>query len=217
MNCLNIFLLGRPGCGKSEIFRRITAKLSQEKICNDFLRVDDFPKLWNIFQEDEKTGEWKRCRKTPDGGYLVTDNSIWDEILQQVDKDVHGLQKDDRVIFIEFSRPNYMASMKNFTKKILDNAIIIYSDCSFETCWGRNVARHKAALAKGTDDHLVSREEMEKTYLHDDKDELLQKSKIPVLVIDTDAPGIGHLIPKIEKIMGEIEKVILPNKAGSQR
>jgi adenylate kinase family enzyme len=208
MNCLNVFLLGRPGCGKSEIFRRITAKLSQEKICNDFLRVDDFPKLWNIFQEDEKTGEWKRCRKTPDGGYLVTDNSIWDEILRQVDKDVSDLQKDDRVVFIEFSRPNYTESMKNFSKKILDNAIIIYSDCSFETCWGRNVARHKAAVACGTDDHLVSREEMEKTYLHDDKSELLQKSKIPVLVVDTDAPGIDHLIPKIEKIMVEIKKVI---------
>lgn len=209
MKPMNIFLLGRPGCGKSEIFRRITTKLSQEKICNDFLRVDDFPKLWNIFQEDEKTGKWKKCRKIPDGGYLVTDNSIWDKILQEVDKDVRDLQKDNRIIFIEFSRPNYTESMKNFSKKILGNAIIIYSDCSFETCWERNVTRHRAAVACGTDDHLVSREEMEKTYLHDDKEELLQKSKIPVIVVDTDVPGIDHLIPKIEKIMVEIRNILM--------
>lgn len=208
MKGLNIFLLGRPGCGKSEIFRRLTEKFKNEKIYDDFIRVDDFPKLWAIFQNDEKTGKWARCRKTSDGGYKVTDNGIWNEILKQVNDDVKSLQKAGRVVFIEFSRPNYIESMKNFSGDIIGNSVVIYVDCSFETCWARNVARHEAAVAKGTDDHLVSREEMEKTYLHDDRDALLGSLKIPVLVVDTDTPGTAHLVPKIERIVNEIKKVV---------
>lgn len=208
MKGLNIFLLGRPGCGKSEIFRRLTDKFKKEKMYNDFIRVDDFPKLWAIFQDDEKTGKWARCRKTPDGGYKVTDNGIWNEILQQVNNDVKSLQKDGRVVFIEFSRPNYIESLKNFSGNILGNSVMIYVECSFETCWARNVARHEAAVAKGTDDHLVSREEMEKTYLHDDRDVLLGSLKMPVLVVDTDTPGTAHLVPKMERIVNEIKRVV---------
>jgi adenylate kinase family enzyme len=210
MKALNIFLLGRPGCGKSEIYRRLTEKFKTEKIYGDFIRVDDFPKLWAIFQDDEKTCAWRRCRKTPDGGYKVTDNGIWNEILKQVNDDVLGLQKDDRAVFIEFSRPNYVESMKNFSKQILENSIVIYIDCSFEMCWKRNVARHEAALAKGSDDHLVSREEMEKTYLCDDKDALIKSLRVPVLLIDTDEPGTAHLGPKIEKMMADIKKILEP-------
>ncbi|MEW6556192.1 MAG: hypothetical protein AB1349_02430 [Elusimicrobiota bacterium] len=212
MKCLNIFLLGRPGCGKSEIFRRISAQLKEEKFFDDFVRVDDFPKLWAIFQADEKTGNWVHCKKTADGGYLVTDDNVWNDILKQVDKDVLALQKDNCAVFIEFSRQNYFKALTNFSEQVLNNSIILYIDCSFETCWARNVARHKAALAKGTDDHLVSREEMEKTYLYDDRDRLLRESKIPVLVIDTDVPGIDHLIPKIDKVMVEIKQIITKNK-----
>jgi len=205
---LNIFLLGRPGCGKSEIFRRLIEKFKNEEIYNDFIRVDDFPKLWAIFQDDEKTGRWARCRKTPDGGYKVTDDGIWNEILSQVNNDVKSLQKDGRAVFIEFSRPNYVESLKNFSDEILKNSVVIYVECSFETCWARNVARHEAAVSKGTDDHLVSREEMEKTYLNDDKDALLESLKMPVLVVDTDTPGTDHLVPKIERIVNEIKIVV---------
>lgn len=207
MKGLNIFLLGRPGCGKSEIYRRLTEKFKNEKVYDDFIRVDDFPKLWAIFQDDEKTGKWEHCRKTPDGGYKVTDNGIWNEILKQVNNDVKALQKDGRAVFIEFSRPDYVESMKNFSEDILGNSVVIYVDCSFETCWARNVARHETAVSKGSDDHLVSREEMEKTYLHDDKDELLKSLKIPALIVDTDTPGTAHLIPKMERIYGEIKKL----------
>lgn len=208
MESLNIFLLGRPGCGKSEVFRRLTARLKEDGITDDFIRADDFPKLWAIFQNDEKTGKWSRCRKTHDGGYKVTDDNVWNDILKEVDRDVVSLQKPGRIVFIEFSRPNYIQSLENFSGGILENSVIIYFDCSFEMCWKRNVARHEAALAKGTDDHLVSREEMEKTYLGDDKDDLLQNKKIPVFVVDTDEEGTDHLKPKVEKLLSGIEKFL---------
>ncbi|MEW6040079.1 MAG: hypothetical protein AB1633_00980 [Elusimicrobiota bacterium] len=203
-----MFLLGRPGCGKSEVYRWTTEHLKKEKIVNDFLRVDDFPKLWNIFMEDEKSGKWEHCQKTPDGGYLVTDDGVWDRILREVNEDLLKLNVSNKAVFVEFSRNNYVHSMKNFSKSVLDNSIIVYIDCSFETCWARNVRRHEKAIAAGTDDHLVSREEMEKTYLYDDKDELLRTAKVPVIIIDTDREGTAHLKEAAEKISGEIRKMM---------
>jgi len=205
-----VFLLGRPGCGKSEIYRRLTDKLVSKNIYKKFQRVDDFPKLWKIFQEDEKTGKWQHCVKTPDGGYRVTDDNIWDSILVEVNKDIVEQKEPDKIIFVEFSRPNYVHSLKNFSEEVLKNSMIVYIDCSFETCWRRNVRRHQQAIAAGTDDHLVSREEMEKTYLYDDKEKLLEfckNKKIPVVVINTDIEGTDeHLIKASEILSEEIRK-----------
>ncbi len=195
-----IFLLGRPGCGKSAIYRMVIDKLKQKNVGKEYPRVDDFPKLWAIFQNDEKTGEWKRCKKTPDGGYKVTDDTIWDDILKQVNKDLLKF-KSDEVIFVEFSRSNYVNALKNFSQQILKNSVIVYIDCSFEICWERNVERHKNAIAAGTDDHLVSREEMEKTYLYDDKDKLVQLKEYEIVVIKNEQNGYDHLKEPVEKLI----------------
>jgi adenylate kinase family enzyme len=188
-----VFLLGIPGCGKSEFYRRLTGRIEKEKLFDNFPRIDDFPKLWAIFQEDEKTSQWKRCRPTPDGGYKVTDDTVWDDILKKVNVDVLDMlkiQDSDTLLFIEFSRPNYVHSiLNNFSKEILDKALAVYLDVPFDICWERNVRRHEKALAKGTDNHLVSREEMEKTYGSDDKNLLENELSMPVVFINNDARG----------------------------
>ena len=202
-----VFLLGRPGCGKSEIYRRTVEKLKQKITAKNYIRLDDFPKLWAIFQEDEKTGEWKYCKKTSDGGYKVTDDSVWDRILIELNNDLKKISHTDQIVFVEFSRPNYVQALKNFSKKILKNSLIVYIDCSFETCWKRNVSRHERAIAAGTDNHLVSRDEMEKTYLYDDRDDLInfcKKESIPAHIINTDYEGTEHL----EKSTGELAELI---------
>ncbi|MDI6641309.1 MAG: hypothetical protein QME68_03250 [Elusimicrobiota bacterium] len=205
-----VFLLGRPGCGKSEIYRQTVEKLKQKgggSQYKNFIRLDDFPKLWSIFQEDEKTGNWIYCKKTPDGGYKVTDDTVWDRILTELNNDLKKILEfsasSNQIVFVEFSRPNYVQALKNFSEDILKDSIVAYIDCSFETCWKRNVRRHQQAIAAGTDDHLVSREEMEKTYLYDDKDELLKfcnSVNIPTIVITTDYEGTAHLEKSTEKL-----------------
>ncbi len=212
-----IFLMGRPGCGKSEIYRRVADELKNRKIASDFLRVDDFPKLWAKFTGDdaaEKNGHSRRYSKaTDDGGYLVTNDGVWDEILKELDGDLKNLSRHGMVIFIEFSRPNYVHSiLKNFSDNVLNNGLVIYIDCSFEVCWQRNVRRHEAAIAAGGDDHLVSREEMEKTYLYDDRDELVKNAKIPVVVVNNEKDGTGHLGEATGTVLSEIEKIINAKK-----
>ena len=198
-------MLGRPGCGKSELYRRLTPRFKEEGFAREFVRVDDFPKLWKIFVNDKN---FKRCKPTEDGRYKVTDPKVWDDILKEVNRDVKKLDKKGKIIFIEFSRPNYVHSLKNFAKEIMNKSLIVYIDCYFETCGKRNVRRHESALAAGVDDHLVPREEMEETYLHDDKDELVrfgEESKIPIVEVDTDYEGMAHYKGIIEKITKTIK------------
>ncbi len=187
-----VFLLGIPGCGKSAFYRRLVKRLGKKGLFSSFPRIDDFPKLWNIFMEDEQSGEWRRCRPTEDGGYKVTDDKVWDDILKRVNKDVLNLKNsspEDTLIFIEFSRPNYVHSiLNNFSADILEDAIAVYLDVPFDICWQRNVRRHQQALEQGSDDHLVSREEMEKTYGSDDKEDLNEKLPFTVVFVSPDSP-----------------------------
>lgn len=187
-----VFLLGTPGCGKSAFYRRLIKRFEEENMYSEFPRLDDFPKLWDIFMQDEKSGDWLRCRPTEDGGYKVTDPSVWDDILKEVNKDLSELKaksSDKSIVFLEFSRPNYVHSItENFSEDILKDAIAVYMDVPFEICWQRNVRRHEKALEAGSDDHLVSREEMEKTYGSDDKDNLEEGLPFPVVYVYPDSP-----------------------------
>ncbi len=208
-----IFLLGVPGCGKSEFYRRLVKRLKEAGSFNNFARMDDFPKLWAIFQEDEKSGSWQRSRPTEDGGYKVTDETVWDDILKAVNKDLSdNIEKydDGTLLFVEFARPNYVHSiMNNFSEEIIEQAIGVYLDVPFDICWERNVRRHEQAIEAGTDDHLVSREEMEETYGSDDKDKLKIELPFSIIFVNNDAKksdDFTRLDEGVENVFSVIQK-----------
>ena len=107
-----VFLLGRPGCGKSTVYKALAPKLEAAGVASDFERVDDFPKLWNLFQTD---AEFRRCRRTEDGDYRVTDDTVWDDVLMELGKDVEARSSPGKIIFIEFARDSYVRALLNWT------------------------------------------------------------------------------------------------------
>jgi adenylate kinase family enzyme len=210
MKCQYIFLLGRPGCGKSALYRELERQLSERGDGPTLERADDFPKLWARMRRDdalEQQGKERICtRRTASGSYILTDLTILDEILQEVSSDVVAIDKPDHLVFIEFARPRYVEAMQNFHPGILDRCLVIYMDVSFETCWARNVARHAAGDTDG-DDHMVGREAMEAVFGHDDQDEFVQHlrdRKIPVVVVDNEADGEEHLQSQVEVLLSEL-------------
>jgi hypothetical protein len=52
-----IFLLDHPGCGKSVIYNMLGERLRKEKLASEVMRIDDFPVLKDIVDEDK---EFKR-------------------------------------------------------------------------------------------------------------------------------------------------------------
>ena len=201
-----VFLLGRPGCGKSALYRDLEKRILESGQASTIERVDDFPKVWARLQRDdarEREGKARiYSRRTEEGAYLANDN-LFDGILKEVNADVLGIDKPNHMVFIEFARPNYVEAIQDFDPRILAHCIAVYMEVSFEICWARNVARHAAAMAQDGDDHLVGREAMEEVYLHDDQEAFvahMEERGIPVLVVNNEADGEEHLKRQVEEL-----------------
>jgi adenylate kinase family enzyme len=200
----NIFLIGRPGCGKSVVFRILEEQLRARGFKGELKRIDDFPLLKHIFDTDV---EHKRHRPALGGGLKVTDGTVWDDLAKGLNDQALKLQSPDRLLFIEFSRDKYIRAFKNFSSGILKNSLIVYVDAPFDVCWERNARRVREE--KGLDAHLVSREEMEKTYARDDHEELPKHVSAPVLVVKNDSDDLGCLREELRKVVGRLEKDFL--------
>jgi hypothetical protein len=202
-----VFLLGRPGCGKSALYRELESQFLTSGQAQTFERVDDFPNLWAKFQRDnalEKEGKERIYFEHPTDGTYIPFNGVLDDILKEVNSDVLQIDTPDHMVFIEFARQSYIEALQNFDRGILDNCLVIYMEVNFDVCWARNVARHEAAIAEGGDDHLVPRGTMEEIYLHDDQDALVQHLKdqnIPVAVVNNEADGEEHLGRQVQELV----------------
>jgi hypothetical protein len=204
-SAFQVFLLGTPGCGKSEVFRRLADRIVDEGLARDVLRIDDYPKVRACFEADDQEERAGRprlySRRGDDGGWVITNPALWDEVLRRVNDDVLSERRRGRAIFLEFARPDMVRSIEeSFGPEVRSTSLLLYVFCPFDICWERNVRRHQAALAKGLDDHLVSREEMERTYLRDDHD-CLHRLGMPFLVVDNHLEGERFLDYAIEEIV----------------
>lgn len=193
-------MIGRPGCGKSVVYRILEEELRARGYKGELKRADDFPFLKRIFDTDV---EYKRHRPAPGGGVKITDDTVWDDLARALNEQALKLQASNRLLFIEFSRDNYVRAFKHFSPKILQNSVVVYIDVPFDLCWERNARRVREE--KGLDAHLVSREEMEKTYARDDHEELPKHVDVPVLVVKNDSDDFGKLRGELQKVVQKLE------------
>jgi len=206
-----IFLLGRPGCGKSIIYNMLGERLHKEKLAREVMRIDDFPVLKDIVDEDK---EFKRHLRK-EGGFEVTDLSMLDDVLKRINDQLKKLEKSGRVIFVEFSRDSYAHAMKNFDSEVLDRSLILYIYTPFDVCLERNVRRFRARQ-KGLDDHIVPSDMMHKYYRNDDYEELFLKSEnelkklVPakIIAIRNESDNLEKLKLEIDRTLTELKKSV---------
>jgi adenylate kinase family enzyme len=197
-----IFLLGRPGCGKSVIYNMLGELLRKGKLASEVMRIDDFPVLKEIVDEDK---EFKRHLRK-EGGFEVTDLSMLDDVLKRINGQLKKLKKHGMVIFVEFSRDSYIHAMKNFDRNVLDRSLILYIYTPFDVCLERNVRRFREK-PKDLDDHIVPSDMMKRYYRNDDYEELFLKSgdelkkraPAPLVVVRNDVEGLERLKLELEK------------------
>jgi hypothetical protein len=206
-----VFILGRAGCGKSALYRELEKRILKSGQARTLERVDDFPKFWTLFKRDDALEEEGKERiysqPTDDGDYIVTSDAIWNDVLREVNLEVLQIDRPDHMVFIEFARSSYVEAIQLFDRSILDHCLVVFMEVSFDTCWARNLARHEAAIAEGTDDHLVSREEMERSFLHDDQEafvQYLEDEDIPFSVVNNEADEEEHLRKQVEELFEDL-------------
>lgn len=173
----HLFVLGRPACGKSEFIDFL--KHAPEDVrrgrlhIGRFEEVDDFPWLWEKFQDDEVWAKTSHGRQYTEEympgnpGMAPKGEKLFDWCMQKFN-DVIGrqyLRRDDfyrdGTLLIEFSRGGtngFGCALGMLDPQILQRAAIFYIHVSREESWRRNVARYQEKLKHSILAHMVPRE-----------------------------------------------------------
>jgi adenylylsulfate kinase-like enzyme len=200
-----IFLLGRPGSGKSAIYRILSKRFVEEGIAKEVTRMDDFPVLQELLGRDK---EFKRHYRK-EGGFVITDLALLDDVLTEMNAELKRGVAPGKITFVEFARNSYSRAMENFDREVLDRSLILYVYCPFDICMARNIRRFEEAGEKTSDEHIAPSDIMECYYKRDDYEELFLKSEeelkrrapAPVVVVRNETEGLENLKHGLEKVV----------------
>jgi adenylate kinase family enzyme len=193
-----LFLLGRPGSGKSHVYRKVAKRLPRKPT-----RIDDFPKLQSLAELDdsEEAAGRKRqwTKKTPDGGWVAL-QIAYETVLTKIDAELRELPSDAGFVFVELARWDMVRSIEdNFSPSVLARSFLIYVYCPLTICLARNKNRSLGGQSS-VDRHEVPLERLLLGYVEDDHD-LLERLGVPYVLIDNHLNGTAHLELEAEKVV----------------
>ena len=188
----HLLVLGRPACGKSEFIdflKHAPADMRRRRLhIGRFEEVDDFPWLWEKFQDDAHLGEGRlRARSTPRSTCPAT--RAWPRRARSSStgactSSTRSSARStwpaddfyrDPTLLIEFSRGGangFRRALGMLDPGILAPAAIFYIHVSREESWRRNVARYQEKLKHSILAHMVPRETYDYFYDINDWEEL---------------------------------------------
>jgi hypothetical protein len=187
----HLLVLGRPACGKSEFIdflKHADPDVRRRRLhIGRFEEVDDFPWLWEKFQEDVI---WERAGYEPlytqeympgNPGMAPKGAKLFDWCMHKFN-DVITRQYlsrptfyDEATLLIEFSRGGangFGRALGMLARDVLAPAAIFYIKVSREESWRRNVARYQEKLRHSILAHMVPRETYDYFYDTNDWEEL---------------------------------------------
>lgn len=158
-----MFLLGRPGSGKTTAFNYIKTLVSSKGL--SATRFREYEILREMMQTDP---DEIRFRPTSFGGFDILDTSVFFESANRLERKIQELQssviKHD-LIFIELARDNYSQAMKCFSPDFLKNSYYLFIEADVETCIKR--IHWRVAHPRMTDNHFVSEHILRSYYTKD--------------------------------------------------
>jgi thymidylate kinase len=145
-NCVTIFVLGRPGSGKSTAAQLLNHSFAQQGWSTS--HINDYGILQRMFLEDT---DHIRFRPTENNGFDAIDLSVLDIALREVEWQAHARQQTTQFLTIEFARDDYCQSLQQFSPDFVRNAYILFLDADLETCLQR--VHKRVANPISRDDH----------------------------------------------------------------
>jgi len=236
-----LILNARPAAGKSEIIRYLMStplEIRKERFRLGPIQVfDDFPILWNWFEEDdilEKEFHLPRLHSTPDHYFLKPE--YWDLLIRRLSLDYERfcqVAAEDHTAILEFSRGaehgGYQAAYRYLSDKILEKAVCLYVQVSFEESLRKNQARYNPERPFSIMEHSLDDEKMKSIYLEDDwvqfseKDSnflVVRDNKVPFAVLDNEddittrgGPELGN---RLETILQDLWEVWIQEQEPTQ-
>jgi hypothetical protein len=183
-----VLLLGRPACGKSEFLdymqKQPPERLRQRYGLGRLIILDDFPLLWEKFEEDdilERLGLPRLWSRVAEPSYTTTHPLIWPFLTEKLNLAARkvlapgAFRPGEETLLIEFSRggpSGYRDALARFDPGILARAAILYIEVSHAESCRRNRARYDEARKSSILAHSVPEEAMQGIYATDDWPEL---------------------------------------------
>lgn len=177
----HLLVLGRPACGKSEFIdflKHAPDPMRRERLhIGRFEEVDDFPWLWEKFQEDviwERAGYERLYTEEympGNPGMAPKGARLFDWCMHKFNDVIESQYVgrpsfyEDATLLIEFSRGGddaFRRALGMLSRPVLEGAAIFHIHVSREESWRRNVARYQEKLRHSILAHMVPKE----TYDH---------------------------------------------------
>ena len=198
-----IILIGRPASGKSEILDYLKRTKLEERMkrfhIGKMVEIDDFPMLWTWFEEDailEKIMNKPRIHTTPDGYFLY--EYMWHLLIERICMDYEKSIRDDEssniTRLIEFSRGSehggYKEAFKHLSKKVLENASLIYVNVPYEESLRKNRKRFNPDKPDSILEHGLPDEKLERLYKNVDWEEVSAGSATHISINEVEVPYV---------------------------
>lgn len=165
-----VFLLGRPGSGKSRTARYIKEATMRPEYRTSglfsrrgqsVLHITDYGFLYHMFLQDRQRKTQRSFRPTSFGGFDVLDLGVLPLALQLVNAYItRHLHAERTLLLVEFARQDYSYQevWQHFHDAVLSRAFFLYLEADTETCIQR-ISR-RARYQAFSDDQFVSPEIM---------------------------------------------------------
>lgn len=145
-----LFILGRPGSGKSTAARRIAVRANIQKFST--VHVSDYPILSSMAQNDTNHQQFRLFGNAK--GFDVLDFSVMDVALAKLETQASRYIRRAELIIIEFARDDYRKALDQLSSQFIQNAYFLYIDADADICVNR--IRRRIAHPVTIDDHDVS-------------------------------------------------------------
>lgn len=157
---IKLFLLGRPGSGKSTAFHRIEKYLEKHYKNWSVIRYNDYDILQAMFLREKlfppKNPKKKQFEAKELGGFDAVDFSVLDTALIYLEKAVRARYstKKDEIIIIEFARQDYNQALSLFSPAFLKGSYFLFLDTDVKTSVQR--VKDRVTDPPTPDNHFVS-------------------------------------------------------------
>ena len=207
---IKVFLLGRPGSGKTTAFYNIEkiARKKKKKV----IRLREYSILREMAHQDCYKDKFRLLDSCE--GFDILDFSIFDESARYLEKQIQSYLSPSKgydFIFIELARDDYSKAMDCFDPKFLQDAYFLFIEADVEICIKR--IHHRVAHPKKTDGHYVSDYIVKSYYSKNNKEYMRDNFKIDhrirkrvMVIMNTDSPRkFARETKRIAKLMFSLE------------
>ncbi len=143
---VKVFVLGRPGSGKSTAARQVNCLFRQNGCLAR--HINDYEILREMFLEDI---QHLKFQPTEHNGFDAIDLTVMDIALQKVQEKVQECLSSVDVVTIEFARNDYREALQQFDPTVLKDAYFLFLDADIETCLQR--VHERVERSTSGDDH----------------------------------------------------------------